>query len=534
MKTFLILALAALSSACVAAERPDWQKKYLPEGDGWKKFPQELVFNNGAEPESLDPAIVTGVLEGRLISALFEGLVNLDPETLEARPGVAASWDISADGLTYIFHMRDNAKWSDGSAVVADDFLRSWRRVLEPKTAAPYAYQLFPVSGAEDFHAGKVDFAQVGISTPDEHTVKVTLRSPCAYFLDLVAFQTLVPVPRGIEAFGERWVRPEHMISNGPYKLQSWEPRQSIVMVSNPEYWDRELCKLTKITALPYDDLETAYKRYQDGKLDWMPAIPQPKVDEIKRLPDYYVMPYLGTYFFRFNVEKPPFDDARVRKAFSLAIDRKDITDHVLKSGEEPTGAFCPPVSGYEPIKGLSFDRDQAKKLFAEAGYGDGGKKFPQVELLYNTSESHKQIAEAVVQHWRTVLGVSVSLRNSEWKTFLAALDQKDYQIGRSSWIGDYNDPNTFFDMFVTNGGNNQTGWSNKTYDELVKKSQLEIDPAKRLALFAEMERILVVDECPIAPIYRYVNKGLLRERVRGWFENIRDQHPFQYIWIEE
>ena len=526
----------SINSFAKADRLPDWKKGYAPGSDAWRRTEQHFIFNNGTEPESVDPALITGVPESRVVGALFEGLVDLDPETLEPRPGVAQSWDISENGLQYIFHLRHNAKWSDGAPVTAEHFRASWQRVLAPKTGSAYAYQLFPIAGAKEYHGKKLkQFDKVGIKVVDAHTLEVTLKAPCHYFLDLVAFHTLFPVRVDvIKTHGDRWVRPENFVGNGPFTLKSWKPRQEMVLTANKHYWDYEFCKLKKITVLPYDDLDTAYKLFVKGKIHWLPSLPLAKIDEIKRNPDYYVIPYLGTYFYRFNVTEPPFDDVRVRKAFSLAVDRKIITDHVLKGGQQPATWFCPSVAGYEPVIGPEYDRQKAKALLREAGYGENGKAIPRVEVLYNTSESHKMVAEALAQQWKANLGVKVALRNSEWKVLLSDMQSLNYQIIRSSWIGDYGDPNTFFDMFVSDGGNNRTGWSNTRYDELLKQTQLERDKNKRLKLFQEMERILVVEEFPILPLYMYVNQGLLSETVRGWHENIRDMHPFKYLWIEE
>ena len=514
---------------------PDWKQKYVPRSNSWQNTNQHFIFNNGTEPESIDPALITGVPESRIVGALFEGLVNLDPESLEIRPGVAEKWEISDDGLTYLFHLRGNAKWSNGEAVTATDFFQSWKRVLTPSTGAAYAYQLFPISGAFAYHSGKLNsFEKVGIAVINDRTLRITLKDPCAYFLDLTAFHTFFPVPTArIDSVGDRWVLPKNIISNGAFTLESWEPRQKIELKRNEQYWDRDFCKLKKVTVLPFDDLDTAYKLYLEHKISWLPGLPLAKLDEIKRNPDYYVMPYLGTYFYRFNCTKPPFNDARVRRAFSQAIDRKIITDQILKGGQEPATWFCPPVAGYKSADGLGYDRMQAKKLIIDAGYGPDNP-FPKVELLYNTSESHKIVAEALVQQWKKNIGVNVTLRNTEWKVLLNDMNNLNFQMVRSSWIGDYGDPNTFFDMFVSNGGNNRTGWSNKKYDELLKQAQIENDQGKRMHLFQEMERLLIEKDFPIMPLYMYVNQGLLHENVMGWYENVRDHHPLQYIWLEE
>jgi oligopeptide transport system substrate-binding protein len=496
---------------------------------------QHFLLANTAEPEGLDPGIVTGVPEHRLLSALFEGLTDLDPKTLAARPGVAKSWDISDDGLTYTFHLRENARWSDGQALTSQHFFDSWKRVLEPATGATYAYQLFPIRNAEAYQKSEIaDFAEVGIAAPDPQTLVVTLGAPCPYFLDLCAFFTLYPVRTDVvAAHGDRWQRPEHMISNGAFKLSAWEPRQHIIMEKNEHYWDADVVKLDKITAYPYEDLDTAYKLFVQGDIHWLPTIPQPRLEEIKQNPDYYVAPYLGTYFYRFNCSKPPFDNPQVRKAFSLAVDRSVITDHVLRGGQKPATWFCPPVAGYEPIKGLPYNRDLARETLAAAGYG-ADNPFPKVELLFNTSEAHKMVAETISQQLGDNLNVEISLRNTEWKIYLELMDNLEYDIIRSGWIGDYGDPNTFFDMWVTGGGNNRAGWSHARYDELVRQSQLEPDHDKRLELFAQMEKILVEEEFPIMPIYIYVNQGLLSEQVLGWHKNVRDLHPWKFISLEK
>ncbi len=542
---YLTLALSLAPVALAQEALPaDWKDELQPEGDGWKKARQVFTFNNGAEPETLDPHIMTGVPEHRLANALFEGLVTQHPETLQPVPGVAERWEVSQDGTVYTFHLRRSAKWSDGQPVTARDFHASWRRALEPTTASQYAYMLYPVKNAEAFNkqGGEgpdgskrpaVSFEQVGVQAVDDHTLRVTLERPCAYFLDLVAFETAMPVPvELIKQHGDRWVRPEHIVGNGPFKLKEWQPNQRIVFVKNEHYWDRDFVKLEQVIALPLEDMDTAYKLFQQGQCDWLSDIPLGKIEEIQRQPEYYVAPYVGSYFYRFNVTKKPFDDVRVRKALSMCIDREQITRDLLRAGQVPATWFTPAMPGYAPPAGLSFNRQEARRLLAEAGYPDG-KGFPTVELLYNTLEAHKVVAENLVQQWRENLGVTVSLRNSEWKVYLNDVQHLQYDMARAAWIGDYLDPNSFLDMFVTGGGNNQTGWSNARYDALIAQAARELDPKERMQVFQQAERILIEEEMPIMPLYIYVNKGLLRDTVGGWFENVRDAHPFQYMWKE-
>jgi len=331
------------------------------------------------------------------------------------------------------------------------------------------------------------------------------------------------------ETHGERWTRPENHVGNGPFVLDEWRPRDQIICTPNEHYWDRANVKLTKVRIKAMDDMNTAFAEYQAGKLHWMTAIPQTKIDEVQAHPDYYVWPYLGSYFFRFNVTRAPFDDVRVRKAFSMSVDRESVCRDVLKAGQIPATSYVPPgIHGYEGVEGIPYDPDAANALLADAGY-PGGEGFPEVELLYNTNEAHKQVSEALAQMWRDRLGVTVKLRNMEWKTYLKDQRSLNYTIARAGWIGDYADPNTFLDMFVTGRGNNNTGWSNEEYDDILENlAPQEQDSAKRMALFRRAEEILVREDLPILPIYFYVNQGLKRPEVRGLHQNIRDLHPFQ------
>ncbi len=495
---------------------------------------QILRFNNGAEPETLDPAIMTGNPEHMLAMAIFEGLTSYDPKTLEPRPGMAETWSVSRDLLTYTFKLRKGAVWTNGDPVTADDFVYSWRRAILPKTAAQYAYQFYYIKGAREFNKGIIsDFSKVSISAPDKATVVVALESPTPYFLDLTSFQTYMPVHQAtVEKFSDKWTRPENMVSNGPFRLKEWTPEKQIVLTRNPSYWNAGQVRLAEIVAFPYSSLDTAYSLFRQGGIDWMRGIPLPKIDEIKRLPEYNVAPWLATYFYRLNVTRKPFDDARIRKAFSIAIDRDSLVREIVKGGQVPALGFCPKMHGYDGVSGPGYDPETARKLLGEAGY-PGGKDFPKVDLLFNTDEGHKQIAEAVAQMWKENLGVTVGLCNTEWKVYLDDVSNLNYQIARAGWIGDYTDPNTFLDMFVTGGGNNNTGWSNAEYDRLIADAAREIDMGKRMELFRKAEKILVCDELPVIPFYFYVKQDLLKPWVKGIYPNVRHLHPFQPMYLE-
>jgi len=525
-----IMIVLALTGACLGA---DWRDEFRPQTESWRSVAQELVIHNEAEPEILDPARSKGVLEGRIESALFEGLVLLHPRTLEPVPGVASHWEVSEDHLTYTFHLRPEARWSDGNPVTAMDFVASWRRVLDPATASSYAAVIDMVVGAEALRSGKG--GEPAIVARDAQTLVVTLREPCPWFLELCAFHTLLPVRiDSIEKFGTQWNQPGKLISNGPFVLSEWLPRERLVVKRSATYWDRDFVKLVSITFLPYEDLETAYKLFRTGQIHWLAAVPPAKLDEVLDLPEFYAAPYFGTYFYRLNVTKPPLDDVRVRRAISLAIDRRQITRHITRAGERPSGALCPPGTWYQPVAGPAFDIAAARAALAEAGYGPGGKTLPTVELLYNSRALHRLIAETVAQQLRQALGIDVVTRNSEWKSYIAAMNRLEFDMVRSAWIGDYGDPDTFFTCFLSGNGNNRTGWANPTYDDLVRRSQTAATLVQRQELLSQAEDLLVNQECPIVCLFHYVAQGLLADTVHGWASNVRDLREWRTVWLEQ
>lgn len=499
----------------------------------------DLTFINGAEPETLDPAIITGQPEGRLAGALFEGLLRFNSKG-RPEPGVAERWEISEDGRTYTFHLREDARWSDGKPVTAGDFVSSWQRTLTPSTASGYNYMLFPIRNAEPFAEGKLtDFREVGVRAIDERTLEVELDSPTPYFLDLVSFTTYKPVRTDlIDAVGDDWVKPEHILTNGPYHLESWRINDRIRLRKNPRYWNAEGVALEVVDVLPISAANTAFNFYASGEADLMMdkgLAPPTLLDELKKRPDFHAAPFLGTYFLRFNATKPPFDDPRVRKAFAMVIDKEAITSKITRAGETPASGFVPPgVDGYESPEGLPYDPDRARQLLAEAGY-PSGEGFPLVRYLYSEGELNEAIAVELQSMWRNQLGVNVNLARQEWKVYLNSLSSLDYDIARSSWVGDYPDPNTFLDMFLTGGGNNRTGWSSAEYDALIDAAAAELDPAKRFELLQQAEELLVVEEAPVAPIYFYVGIQLFDPGKLGGIEpNLLDEHPIADMYRKE
>jgi oligopeptide transport system substrate-binding protein len=503
--------------------------------------PADLVLINGPDPQSLDPALATSIEDLRVAGALFEGLTRYDPGTSRPIAGLADRWEISPDGRVYTFHLRDKLFWSAGQPITAGDVVYSWLRALDPRSASEYAGQLYYVKNGQAYNEGKItDPSMVGVHAPDAQTVRVELNDPTAFFLDLCAFQTLAVAPRAlIEKRGEDWLRARPLPTSGPYRLDFWQLNYKIRLVKNPFYWDAANTKSRVIDCLSVTTPNTALNLYQTGQADviWdQDLVPNELLDVLKSRPDYHTFHYLGSYFVRFNVTKPPFNDVRVRKALALVIDKQRLVTKILHGGGVVADHLAPDgVANYESAEGLGYDPDLARRLLAEAGY-PGGKGFPSFEYLFDASSGvgniHAQIGVELQQMWRRQLGVGVELKPMEKKVYLAAQVRLDYDASRSTWIGDYNDPNTFLDLFRSDNGNNRTGWKNARYDGLMHEANMQTDLKRRAALLREAETILVRDELPIVPLYFYAGFNYFNpEVIHGIYPNILDYHPLNAIW---
>ncbi len=504
---------------------------------------QILLIGNGSEPSGIDPHTTTGVPEADIQYALFEGLVSKHPQTLEPVPGVAERWSVSEDGLVYRFQLRRDARWSNGDPLTAADFVWSWRRALLPRLGNQYAYSLFVIEGAEAFHRGETDdFGKVGVAAIDASTLEVRLRSPTPYFLQLLDHHSTFPVPPPVvEAHGKPddrasdWTRVGNFVGNGPFRLKEWASNKVLVVAKNEFYWDAEQISLNEIHFHPVEQLNAEERMFRAEQLHVTREVPAEKVGAYidAKSPVLRVHPYFGTYFYRLNTNVKPLNDARVRKALALAIDRDLLVERVTKAGQAAAVTLVPRGTvGLPAETELEFDIERARQLLAEAGFPNG-QGFPRLELLFNTSEDHRKIALSVQQMWKQYLNVDISLQNQDWKVFLANERTGNYQISRSSWIGDYLDPSTFLELFLTEGGNNKTGWSNADYDALVRQAAQTVDQDERYRLFQQAEQILL-DELPIIPIYTYVNKRLVNESVQGWYDNVMNYHPYKYISLRD
>ena len=518
----------------------------LPLTSGARLERADMAFNNGGEVSSLDPHTGSGVSESRIARALFEGLVTRDARRYQIAPAAAESWERARDGSSYTFLLRADLTWSNGDPLDAEDFVWSFRRLLAPATAAPFAHMLDCVAGVEAFRTGATeDWSQVGIRALDERRIEFELVTP-RQLLDVLAHFAFVPVHRGSlerarEDFPNRWqvewLRPERLVVNGPFRVRERRLGDRIRMERNPHYWDRRSVAFDTVDALSVEHLGTALNLFLTGELDWLDGtVPPGLVSELMDREDFLTAPYLGVYFYRFNVTRPPFDDVRVRRAFASAIDRNELT-RLLGAGQRPALTFTPhgSIRGYPAPRLQVLPRTECLEQFEAAGFtGENRKPFPPVSIHFNNSELHRNVAEIVAAEWTELFGVSIGLAPQEQKLYLDAQRNLDYEVSRSSWIGDLIDPANFLEIWVSDGVNNRTGWSNAEYDRLIAEARGQFLTRERFALLARAERILL-DELPMAPIYYYVSQDMVSPRLGGFSNNLlNDQFPKQWYWMDD
>lgn len=501
-----------------------------------------LKRGNGAEPQSLDPQISEGVPASHIQRDLFEGLVAEDPNA-KVVPGVAESWELAEDGLSYTFKLRSNAVWTNGESVTANDFVYAYRRAVDPATGSAYSFLLFSIKNAEAIAGGEMKPETLGVTAIDDTTLKIDLAGPTPYFLQLLTHSIAMPSPQAtIEKHGVMWTLPENIVSNGPFKMEAWIPQGSITLVKNDTYWDASTVALDKVVFLPTEDQSAELKAFQVGEIDFTYEVPKDQMNFLREKfsEELKVLPYLGTYYYGLNTTKPPFDNIDMRRAFDLALNRSTVTDRVTNAGEIPAFSFVPEgVDGYEPVY-LDFKEKDYKERIAEAvvlyekaGYGKG--KPLEVEILYNTSDNHKRIALAVAGTWQRVFpDLKVKLVNQEWKVYLTTRRAKqDTQAFRAGWIGDYNDANTFIELWQSKSGLNDTGYSSEVFDGALKAAGQEADPEKRKELLQMAERDLL-DSHSVIPIYYYVTTHLINPKVKGLPGNVMDHSRDKYVTIEQ
>ncbi len=516
---------------------------------------QKIVYNLGADPKTIDPQLNSAVDGSTIIHNAFEGLMRED-ENSQIVSGTAEKYEVSDDGTVYTFHIRKDAKWSDGKPVVAGDFEYAWKRALNPEVAAEYAYQLFYIKNGAAYYnqekvEGKVATAEdVGVKAIDDNTLEVTLEAPVPYFLSLAAFPTYFPVRKDIiEGNEEKWtLKPDTYISNGPFKMSEWKEKESITFVKNESYWDAKNVKLETLEVKLIDDQITYLNAFKSGEIDVIESPPQAEIPTLLDEGTAKIYPYLGTYFYVINVSDKAKDvdpkaaealsNPKFRKALSLAIDRQLIVDKVAQGGQAPATSYVP--AGILDSIGKEFQKDysskganieEAKKLLAEAGYPNG-EGAPTITFTFNTDQGHQNIAQAVQDMWKTNLGINVELKNEEWAVFQDTRNNFQYSMARHGWIADYNDPMTFLDMWTTGNGQNNAGYSNKEYDKLIAQAKVELDDAKRTELLHKAEDILM-DESPILPLYYYTNVLCIDKNVKGTYKSPLGQMEFRDAYVE-
>lgn len=531
------------------------------------------------EPRTLDPHRVSWLWEIELASALFEGLTRLNAETFQPEPAVAAAWDVDATGTVWTFHLRPQARWSDGRPVLAEDFRFAWLRALDAKVAAQYAGLLFVLRGGAEFYRSRMNddpdddaaAETVGIEVDGPHTLRVTLRGPCPYFLDLTSFPTFAPLPRAtVERWAyrdgrvlagtqQRWTRPGNLVGNGPFVLTRWDFKRQLRLERNPHYWDAAGAHVASLEVYITSDPNAALLAYETGRVDLIRGVEGPAARlllaqrQAGRRPDFHVGDRLATFFFRVNCTRPPLDDADFRKALSLAIDREAICRHVTGMGEQPADTYVPrqavewmprPAADggtvhYRPPAGLgatlthaqraALAREHLRHYLDRAGLAGGGT-LRTIELAFPPEPELRRIAEVVQQMWQRELGLRIELKTQEAKVLSSRIRDLDYDLARSDWFGDYLDPDTFLNMFRTGDGQNRTGWSHAQYDRLLAGAAVEADNRRRFALLEDAERILCEEELPIIPLFFRRGNFLLNPRFEGLRDNIRGVLPLHRV----
>ncbi|WP_210449173.1 ABC transporter substrate-binding protein [Vibrio crassostreae] len=526
------LAVAATSTLSIAAE--------VPAGTELAKV-QELVRGNGTEVATLDPHKSQGVPESHVIRDLLEGLVNQDGDG-NTIPGVAESWE-TTDNKTFTFHLRKDAKWSNGDPVTANDFVYSFQRAVDPLTASPYAWYMeyTKMANAKDIVAGKKDKSELGVKALDDYTLEVTLDTAVPYFVMMMGHTTVKPVHKAtVEKFGDQWTKPENFVGNGAFVPNQWVVNERLELVRNENYWDNEHTVLNKVTFLPIENQVAEMNRFLSGELDFTYEVPN---EHFRRLQKEYpedvnIKGNLCTYYYQFNAQKAPFDDVRVRKAMSYAMDRDIVTKAILGQGQKPAYFLTPEITaGFDPVTpeyGQLSQKEriaEAKRLLEEAGYTKSNPL--EFSLLYNTSENHKKLAVAIASMWKKELGINAKLENQEWKSYLDSKDTGNFDVARAGWCGDYNEASSFLTLMVSQNTTAGQHYKSAEYDKVIDKALSSTSEEERTKLYIEAEKLLAKD-MPIAPVYQYVTTRLVSPQLGGYPEgNAEDKIYSKDLYIK-
>jgi ABC-type oligopeptide transport system substrate-binding subunit len=520
-----VVAGAARQAATLAHEAPPEDNVFVwPEG--------------GAE--FLDPNKISESAGSNIAQNMFEGLLAYAPGNAPPVPGVAERYEVSEDGLTWTFHLRGDARWSNGRTVTAHDFVYSWRRALDPATASKNAQQLWFIEGAKELNKGSLtDPEAVGVRAVDDRTLVVRLVGPTPFFPYVISYIAYAPVPReAIEQWGDQWTRPEHIVTNGPFHMTEWKMRDRVVLKKSETYWDKDAVRLSGAVILHNESESTAFQLYESGLAHWLPGlVPTDKIPLLLAAgrPDFHIDPYMCVYYYLFRMDRPPFDSALVRRAINMATDKERIVKHILRAGQTVATHLVPPMfeetTGYVSPTGDPFDPETAARLLAEAGYPEGSG-LPRIEFVYNTFEGHRLIAESIQRNLQDTLGIETSLNNMEWKGLLKKLHAGDFRVGRGSWCADYPDPVNFLEVLHSESENNYAGYDNPEYDALLDRIRRTPDQQTRNRLMAEAEAMLNRD-MPLLPLYFYTRSYLLKPFVKGFETQFLDNHLLKYLYFE-
>ena len=529
--TLIVSLVLAVSGGCKKRETR------VEEGNRTQTFHRAIMD----EPSDLDPHTIGSHDDHEVVMALMEGLTDYKLEDSTPVPGAAERWEHNEDHTRYTFFLRKEGKWSNGDPVTAHDFVYACQRILSPALGSEYASLLHYLRNGEDFNTGKLkDFNQVGVRALDDYTLQFDLRSPVPYFPGLLAHSAYYPVHKAtIEKFGRMdqrgsaWTREGNYVGNGAFVLQDWKQNQFLRVVKSKTYWNRDAVRLNQINFYPYNSEMAQEAAFRSGLVHVIPRLPADKIAVYREKQPEVLMthPSLITYFYRLNLTKPPLDNPKVRRALALAVDRQQLVEKVTKGGERPAYHLTPPDVGFVSRPVFKHDPAEARRLLAEAGFPEG-RGFPKIDVLFNTSEAHRQIAETLQQMWKKELGIDIGLFNQEARVWNDTMRQMNYHIARYGWVGDYLDASTFLELFESTNGNNQTGFKNQEYDDLIRKARITGNQQERLAAFQRCEEILA-EEAPLIPIYFYSRNYLKHPAVKNWPGNPLDLYPWTKVFLQ-
>ena len=535
--TWLAICAAALGALAACGDGTQTNKAAAPGAPSG-----QVVLNrgNGAEPASLDPNLVQANWEDAIVGDMMLGLIGQDARG-QPIPGAAERWESSADGLTWTFHLRDH-QWSDGQPVKADDFVFSWRRILDPKTAASYAYYLYLIKNAEAVNTGKMPPTELGVSVPDDKTLVVTLAHPAPYLLEYLTHVSTFPLPRHVvEAKGDAWARAGNYVSNGAYTLVEWIPNDHVTLEKNPRFYDAANVKVDRVVFYPTMDYTAALRRLRAGELDIQSRLPAREIDYLRaNMADMLrLSPQLTTEFLAVNQTKKPFDDKRVREALNLALDREALTQKIRKMDETPAYSFVPPsIANYPGVAGFPFksmpqaDRmKRAQELMRQAGYGPNNRLKATYDIRSSAADALRDPA-AIQAMWREIY-VDADIRQNDTAVFYAKVQQRDFEIGGAAWGADFNDASNFLDLLRTGNANNYGSYKSPKFDELLDQANAEVDLVKRGQLLARAEQ-LALDDYAVIPTLFWVAGGLVRPYVKNWEANPTATHRTRWVEIDE